>query len=89
LFSIHTFQFELDDSIKEIQYSPLFSQIETIKFVLLFEYVSHSRLRVAGVTILTIFLLTIHLSFGSEICSAIATLYQALTKSGKYLSFAW
>jgi hypothetical protein len=43
------------------------------------EYSSHSNSRVDGVTILTISLLTIHFNFGSDTCSAIATLYQAAT----------
>jgi hypothetical protein len=49
---------------------------------------SHSKDIVAGVTTLTTSLFTIHLSFGSETCSAIATLYQASIKTGKYLSLA-
>jgi hypothetical protein len=53
-----------------------------------FSYVSHSKEIVAGVTTLVISLFTIHFNFGSETCSAIATLYPASIKRGKYLSFA-
>jgi len=44
---------------------------------------------VDGVTTLTTSLFTIHFNFGSETCSANATLYQAATNNGKYFSFAW
>ena len=72
----------------ESQNFHLFSEIDTI---LLFfaSYHSHSSQIVAGVTTLTTSLFTIHFKFGSETCSAIATLYQASINWGKYFSFAW
>jgi hypothetical protein len=49
---------------------------------------SHSSHIVEGVTILITSLFTIHFNFGSETCSAKATLYQAFMSIGKYFSLA-
>jgi len=90
LSNSHVFHLLSHISKKLIQYLLSIFIIDNIKLeeVLVHSYHSHSRLSVAGVTTLTTSLFTIHLSVGSDICSTIATLYQAFTKIGRYFSLA-